>query len=272
MQRAVTKRKRHLIACGVAAVFLPHGPRAAPAIDTSLTGSLLAQIGKTAGRKDALSPAQQKVDSMLRRYAWPEVAPRGQATVPRNLPSEQPWRKDGRLRVIVKVTGTASVHRAVLAAAGLDVEIVNDRFGLVQGWIAEGAVPALANLEIVRSVSPAWPAEHRAGSVTSEGDVASRADLVRQLGYDGSGVVVAISEGIDSLAAGQATGDLPAVTVPPDSRCRSGNGDEGTAMLEIVHDLAPGARLLFSGPSTNLEMVDTIACLTSSGADVIVDD
>src|SRR5262249_55815470 len=72
--------------------------------------------------------------------------------------------------------------------------------------------------------------------------------------------------------ASQASGDLPGVTVPPDPRCRRGSGDEGTAMLEIVHDLAPGARLLFSGPSTSLEMVDTIGCLTSSGADVIVDD
>jgi subtilisin family serine protease len=172
----------------------------------------------------------------------------------------------------VKVTGTASVHRPVLTAAGLEIEIVNDRYGLVQGWIAEGAVPTLAELEIVTSVSPAWPAERRTGSVTSEGDRASQADLVRQLGYDGGGVTIGvISDGIDSLMASQVSGDLPNVTVPPDPRCRQGSGDEGTAMLEIVHDLAPGTRLLFSGPSTSLEMVDTIACLASA-ADVVVDD
>jgi subtilisin family serine protease len=97
---------------------------------------------------------------------------------------------------------------------------------------------------------------------------------VRQLGYDGSGVVVGvISTGIDSLAASQASGDLGVVTVPLDPRCRTRSGfDEGTAMLEIVHDLAPGAGLLFSGPGTSLEMVDAINCLNAAGADVIVDD
>src|SRR4029453_11282299 len=110
-------------------------------------------------------------------------------------------------------------------------------------------------------------------AVTTEGDLASRANLVRQLGYDGSGVVVGlISDGIDSLAASQASGNLPAVTVPPDPRCRRGSGDEGTAMLEIVHDLAPGAVLLFSsGIDSRLAMVDSIECLTGAGADVIVD-
>src|SRR4029453_18179074 len=65
----------------------------------------------------------------------------------------------------------------------------------------------------------------------------------------------------------------PAVTVPPDPRCRRGSGDEGTAMLEIVHDFAPGAVLLFSsGIDSRLAMVDSIECLTGAGADVIVDD
>src|SRR5262249_55454745 len=123
------------------------------------------------------------------------------------------------------------------------------------------------------SISPAWPPQHGAGAVTSEGDAASRANLARQVGYDGTGVSVGvISDGIDSLAASQATGDLGPVLVPPDPRCHRGSGEEGTAMLQIVHDLAPGATLLFSGPTTSLEMVDTIACLVSAHAKVIVDD
>ena len=58
------------------------------------------------------------------------------------------------------------------------------------------------------------------GSVTSEGDAAARADLVRGLGYDGSGIVVGIiSDGIDHAASARASGDLPTVTVPADGRC-----------------------------------------------------
>jgi hypothetical protein len=175
--------------------------------------------------------------------------------------------------VIVKATGTASADVGTLQVAGLEIEIVNDRFGLVQGWIADAAVQALADLDIVKAISPAWPAEHTVGSVTSEGDHASRADLVRQLGYDGTGVVVGvISGGIDSLANAQATGDLGAVTVPPGCQDTSGN-DEGTAMLEIVHDLAPGASLLFSSDgNTPLEFINAVNCLKDAGADVIVDD
>src|SRR5436309_3434573 len=103
---------------------------------------------------------------------------------------------------------------------------------------------------------------------------AARADLVRGLGYDGSGTVVGmISDGIDHAADAQATGDLPAVTVPADARCRPGSGDEGTALLEIVHDLAPGAQLLFSeGLTSGLVFIDSVNCLVAAGAGVIADD
>ena len=46
-----------------------------------------------------------------------------------------------------------------------------------------------------------------------------------------------VSDGVHHLAASVASGDLPkGVAV-----LGAGNGDEGTAMLEIVHDLAPKA-------------------------------
>jgi subtilisin family serine protease len=223
--------------------------------------------------KEALTPAEQKVDSFLRRAAAPTATPSGRSAQPLAQPPAALPQDADRVQVIVDVTGTAPEDIKALEAAGLQVEIVNDRFHLVQGWIDPGALSSLAALDIVRSVSPALPAEHNVGSVTSQGDSASRANLVRQLGYDGRGVVVGvISNGIDSLAASQATGDLPSVVVPFDPRCHLGTGDEGTAMLEIVHDLAPSAELRFSGPGPYLEMIDSINCLAASGAKIIVDD
>ena len=80
-----------------------------------------------------------------------------------------------------------------------------------------------------------------------------------------------LSDGVDSLAASIASGDLP-----PDTEVlpgQAGSGDEGTAMLEIVHDLAPNAQLAFATAFTSAEsFADNIRALRAAGADIIVDD
>ena len=80
-----------------------------------------------------------------------------------------------------------------------------------------------------------------------------------------------ISDGVRSLADRQASGDVPArVTVLPGEE---GEGDEGTALLEIVHDLAPGAELYFAtGYGGEARMAENIEALCEAGANVIVDD
>ena len=88
----------------------------------------------------------------------------------------------------------------------------------------------------------------------------------------GVGVKVCVlSDGVDSLAASQAAGELPAVDVLPG---QEGDGDEGTAMLEIVHDLAPNAELGFATAFTSdASFADNIRALRfDAGCDVIVDD
>jgi hypothetical protein len=50
-----------------------------------------------------------------------------------------------------------------------------------------------------------------------------------------------------------------------------GAGAEGTAMLEIVHDLAPGAQLFFANPWTSLEFNQAVNFLAQN-TDVVVDD
>lgn len=113
-----------------------------------------------------------------------------------------------------------------------------------------------------------------AATITSEGDRAHNADIARQqFGVTGVGVkICALSDGVDSLAVSQAKGELPAsVDVLPG---QAGAGDEGTAMLEIVHDLAPNAALGFATAfNSDASFADNIRALRfDAHCDVIVDD
>jgi len=127
----------------------------------------------------------------------------------------------------------------------------------------------IANALSLRPV-PASPMP--TGSVTSEGDITHKAALGRSsFAATGAGVKIGVlSDGVSNLANSQASGDLPAVTVLPG---QTGSGDEGTAMLEIIHDLAPGAQLFFATAFTSqASFAQNILDLRTAGCDIIVDD
>ena len=90
-------------------------------------------------------------------------------------------------------------------------------------------------------------ADHPTNPTNSQGVALLNADDVQNRGVNGAGVNVGvISNGAPSIAAS----DLPNVTVN-NTGCVAGSAgcDEGTAMLEIVHDMAPGAGLFFDAGS-----------------------
>lgn len=110
------------------------------------------------------------------------------------------------------------------------------------------------------------------GSKLSEGDKTHRASAARgAFGVDGTGVKIGVlSDGVTSLATSQARGDLGTVIVLPG---QAGSGDEGTAMLEIIRDLAPGATLYFATAFNGItSFADNIRALRAAGCDIIVDD
>lgn len=111
------------------------------------------------------------------------------------------------------------------------------------------------------------------GTVNSQADTTHRAGLARTIaGVNGTGIRIGVlSDGVNTLAARQATGDLPAtVTVLPG---QAGSGDEGTAMLELIHDLAPGAQLYFATAFiSSTSFAQNIRDLRTAGCDIIVDD
>lgn len=110
------------------------------------------------------------------------------------------------------------------------------------------------------------------GSVTSQGDTTHKAFAARgTFNVDGTGIKIGVlSDGVDNVGVSQATGDLGAVTVLPG---QAGFGDEGTAMLEIIHDLAPGAQLYFATAGNGLpSFAQNIRDLRTAGCDIILDD
>ena len=129
----------------------------------------------------------------------------------------------------------------------------------------------------LRAQQPAAEAQGpvtNAGSVNSQGNVAHNATAARNFfGVSGTGVRIGVlSDGVNFLAQLIASGNLPAdLTVLPG---QSGPpGAEGTAMLEIVHDLAPGAKLFFATAFNSIEsFADNIRALRAAGCDIIVDD
>ncbi len=110
------------------------------------------------------------------------------------------------------------------------------------------------------------------GATTAQSDITHRTAVFRGLtGFNGAGVKIGVlSDGVEHLAASQASGDLGPVTVLPG---QAGSGDEGTAMLEIIHDIAPGAQLYFATAFTSItSFAQNIRDLRAAGCDIIVDD
>jgi hypothetical protein len=117
------------------------------------------------------------------------------------------------------------------------------------------------------------------GSVGTEGDLTHQAlDARGSYGINGAGLKIGVlSDGVTSAALSQATKDLPPTCgTPPCLTVLSGQagaGDEGTAMLEIIHDMVPGANLLFATADNSItSFAANIRALQAAGCNVIVDD
>ncbi|MBP2472758.1 subtilisin-like proprotein convertase family protein [Crossiella equi] len=229
------------------------------------------QVDALVAIKRGLSPTERKIDSRLlvdNRLRADRALASALPALRTGITESAP----GKVLVDLRVS---TVDPGLLAALGRGLRYSSSAHGTVRAEVRREDVAALAARPEVRRVEPAadaWTARS-AEPVTSEGVRTHAVDSARErFRVSGVGVkLCALSDGIGSLSALQAAGELPAVDVLPG---QEGGGDEGTAMLEILHDIAPKARLGFATAfNGDASFADNIRALRFQlKCDVIVDD
>ncbi|MCX6122088.1 MAG: hypothetical protein NTX44_10800, partial [Ignavibacteriales bacterium] len=152
---------------------------------------------------------------------------------------------------------------------------IDERNHIVVAWIKVKDLENLASLLGVKHVQSVVPPVTNTGSVTTQGDSIHKTANVRRIySQSGTGIKVGIiSDGVDHRSSAQTTNDLPADGAGLTVLSNTYGGDEGTAMLEIVHDMVPGSALYFHDCGTNtLAFNRAIDALVSAGCKIICDD
>src|SRR5581483_10004668 len=210
--------------------------------------------------------AQQKIDSQL---LYADAMRRG-VPVAAGTPTQRvelDWDKEGRVLVDIQADVSGDLLRLIGSMGG---SVVNSfvEYHAIRAAVPLEAVEKLAGDGRVKFIAPA--VRGQGAAVDSEGDYTHAAKAARAtFGATGAGVKVGVlSDSVDHLTGSQIDGLVTVIS----GQGGSGEG-EGTAMLEIVHDLAPGAQLYFAtanGGTANF--ANNIHQLQVAGCNVIVDD
>lgn len=199
----------------------------------------------------------------------------------------------GRYLVDIRVGELDDAVLGALTAAGATITQTNPEQALVTAAVEPGRLDEVADVAGVEWVADILtPITHAAcpgGAAVSEGDDALAAAALRaDTGADGTGVTVGVlsdsfarwDEAPRSAAQDVASGDLPGAGNPCGRTAATQvlddaepGWDEGRAMAQIVHDVAPGAQLSFATAfSGQSGFAANIKALAAAGADVLVDD
>jgi subtilisin family serine protease len=189
----------------------------------------------------------------------------------------------GKVTVVLELVAGATVQGigAVVQAAGGRVEGVAGSF--VKATLAPGTLREVAAHPDVRRVrAPYRPnakgsaAGQAARELISQGVAVIGADAYRaRTGASGSGVTVAVMDGDYGRVLEVLGSELPEDTQATDFLIQNldaftGGGSHGTACAEIVHDVAPGARIWLGAFEDEVAWANRIDELASlSGARVI---
>jgi subtilisin family serine protease len=156
----------------------------------------------------------------------------------------------------------------------------HEAYKLLEGFLPVNQLAVLDGLKTnIFSARAIYKAKNNKGATTSQADVVLESDRLRAMApsYDGRGIKIGVlSDSYDNLngaAGGIASGDLPTKGVTVLQDLASGGSDEGRAMIELIHDIAPGSDLFFASAFFGqLSFANNIQRLADAGCKVIVDD
>ena len=232
---------RHLFAALVLCLLVP--ATALPAGDDvaarkSRQGKLsseLARIAESAERGERVKSASRAYDAKTDKVtAVAEVARGGSAQAVAEAVKAAGGRVDGIAGNLVKFTIAPTALRDI--AGRRDVQVVREPFRPTPYKAAAG---------------------QHSSEVISQGVAVMHADAYRsRTGADGSGVRVAVLDGGFGGAPSLVNTELPGDTeLTPSAEQNLGGsaGIHGTACAEIVHDVAPGARMILASFEDEVE-------------------
>ena len=180
--------------------------------------------------------------------------------------------------VVVDIVAQDDINKLTIDLLALGMKDIEVYGRFISGRLPIATLDTAASLNNLRFARPAYAMTHT-GSVTSQGDAAMLSDIARSsYSVNGSGVTVGtLSDSYNCL--GGAAGDVSSNNLPAgvqvlqdESGCGSGS-DEGRAMMQIIHDVAPGANQAFhTAFDGEASFAQGIIDLATAGAHVINDD
>ncbi len=199
---------------------------------------------------------------------------------------------DGNVTVDIRLNGTVAADEVKKSVAALGLTIIGEhaarhadqRDGMLSARLPLDKAVEAAKLPGIQSVLVAHRPRHCAGRVPGQGLDALNATSADVAPYTGNGLTVGVlSDSYDRTsphaAADVQSGDLPSNVVVLNEGSRDDddyNDDEGRAMLQIVHDVAPAAKLVFSTTgdtqTTFAAAIRQLRADPRSLCDVLVDD
>jgi hypothetical protein len=252
-----------------------------------LTGSVAAA---QASKFDVLAEGRQELRKVSSNLLRARLAEHAGVPLVTSARESMPYAVRGDLlEVIIAATALSDDLRQAVRAAALDVVSEYEDYGLHHITVRCSStlqLEPLSQRDDVRGITEISDARTSVGSVTSQGDASLEADSARStFSVNGNGITVGvISDSIMDVILGtltgdqltgstsQASGDLPASITVLDAG-PGGGTDEGSAMAELIYDLAPGSSISFASGSTGYtEYATNITALKDDGADIIVDD